>query len=160
MKNNIYGKNFLGFTKKAMITKSRNKKAQYIVEQPEKLLSISPFTSKEFQKRKFSLLSELLSFLYSHNRIDGTFQHISNLILLSLITPETTFLDKIFSVRINYHFKNFYFKDHIVIIKKISSLLKQDVSITNKQLLKYCRLERFFIKICLKDYLNNSKLIF
>ncbi|TFG08111.1 MAG: hypothetical protein EU539_03245 [Promethearchaeota archaeon] len=140
-----------------MMSRSYNKKTQYYLEEIQNPFKNSFFNIKEFQKRKFFFISELLLFLFNRRKTRETYKHVSDLIKISLFSPESYFLDKIFSIKLNSQFEDFNFRDYIIIIKKIIALLKQHSAISNRELLKNCQLERFFIKVCLEDYLSDAE---
>jgi len=142
-----------------MITKTYKKRYQGIVEETNYIPQIPKLNLKEFQKRKSSLISELSFLLTTHNNSKNDYINISKLIISTLNAPETYFFDKIFSFKKNNPFENFDLKDFLITIKKISSLLKQSSFMPVQQILENCSLERFFIKLFLKDFLLHSQLL-
>ena len=136
-----------------MIAKTYKKRYQDIIEETLYIPQIAKVNLKEFQKRKLSLISELTFLLTFHNNSKNEYKNISKLIISTLNAPETYFFDKIFSFK-NYNpFENYDLKDYLITIKKVSSLLKQPSFLSVQQILENCSLERFFIKLFLKDFL-------
>jgi hypothetical protein len=140
-----------------MITKSYKKRYQDIIEENYNLPQVPKLSLKEFQKRKSSLLSELTFLLTTHHNSKNEFINISKLIISTLNAPEKYFFDKIFSFKKKNPFENFDLKDYLITIKKVSSLLKHTSYLPVQKILENCSLERFFIKLFLKDFLLDSQ---
>ena len=140
-----------------MIAKTYKKRYQDIIEEIYYIPQVSKLNLKEFQKRKSSLISELTFLLISHNNSKNEYTNISKLIISTLNAPEAYFFDKIFSFKKRNPFENFDLKDYLVTIKKVSSLLGQTSFLPVRQILENCNLERFFIKLFLKDFLLHNQ---
>ncbi|TFG27716.1 MAG: hypothetical protein EU532_06910 [Promethearchaeota archaeon] len=121
------------------------------------ITQITIFNSKEFQKRKLSLISELAVLLTTHNNSQKEYKNISKLIISTLKAPEAFFSDKAFSFTTRNPFENYAFKEYLLTIKKVSILLKQPLFLSVRQILKNCSAERFFINMFLKDFLVKNQ---
>ncbi len=140
-----------------MIAKTYKKRYQDLIEENFYIPQVPKLDLKEFQKRKASLISELTFLLTTHNNSKNEYTNISKSIISTLNAPETYFFDKIFSFKKNNPFGNFDLKDSLITIKKVSSLLKQTSFLTIRQILENCILERFFIKLFLKDFILHNQ---
>ncbi len=140
-----------------MIAKTYKKRYQDIIEETYYIPQVSKLNLNEFQKRKSSLISELTFLLTTHNNSKNEYTNISKLIISTLNAPEAYFLDKIFSFKKINPFECFDLKDYLVTIKKVSSLLGQNSFLPVQKILENCNLERFFIKLFLKDFLLNNQ---
>jgi len=140
-----------------MIAKTYKKRYQDLIEENFYIPQVPKLDLKEFQKRKASLISELTFLLTTHNNSKNEYTNISKSIISTLNAPETYFLDKTFSFKKNNPFENFDLSDFLLTIKKVSSLLKQTSFLTVRQILENCSLERFFIKLFLKDFILHDQ---
>ena len=136
-----------------MIAKTFKEKYKHYLAETQHITQITIIDSKEFQKRKFSFVSELAVLLTTHNNSQKEYKKISKLITFTLKAPEAFFRDKAFSFRTPNPFENYAFKEYLLTIKKVSILLKQPLFLSVQQILKYCSTERFFINMFLKDFL-------
>ena len=109
--------------------------------------------NKEFQKRKFQFINELLCLLFSHKKEREISKIISDLIIFTLSIQEYHFLDKAYTVSMENTSKVYDPHNYLHILKKIHILLFQTGSLSEEERLRFYRLERF----CIKNYLKKSR---
>ena len=140
-----------------MIAKTYKKRYQDIIEEIYYIPQVSKLNLNEFQKRKSTFISELTFLLTTHNNSKNEYANISKLIISTLNAPEAYFFDNIFSFKTINPFENYDLTDFLLTLKKVSSLLGQTSFLPVRQILENCNLERFFIKLFLKDFLLHNQ---
>ncbi|MHA1437373.1 MAG: hypothetical protein ACTSPD_07320 [Promethearchaeota archaeon] len=101
---------------------------------------------KRNQNLKFKLISELVSILFMHKNSTDNFRNISKLINFLLNTDA------------NYYYKcgNESYGDinkYLIVIKEIRSIMENNPNLSNKQRGEICIIERYFMKLYLKEFL-------
>jgi len=109
------------------------------------------FAPIEFQKRKSQFINELSCLLFTHKEDSEIGVIISELIVFTLTIQERYFLDKVYTASKNSLFTAFDLNDYLIILKKIHMLLFQSRCLSDKERLRFYRLERF----CIKRYLKH-----
>lgn len=110
------------------------------------------FATIEFQKRKFQFVNELSCLLFTHKEDREIAVIISELMVFALTIQERHFLDKVYTASKTSMFTAFEPNDYLIILKKIHMLLFQSGCLSDKERLRFYRLERF----CIKRYLESS----
>lgn len=104
----------------------------------------------EAQKLKFRFISKLISLMRGQKIFDGYFKILSNLISLTLNAPEKVFDDVLFSES-NENFNQKAEKEEfLVLLDQVRIIFNKCPNLTIQQKLKYCSIERYFMKCFLK----------
>jgi len=104
---------------------------------------------KNIWKNKFIFISELTSMLFQHKHLNESLKNISDLIVLSLGAKENAFDMNISKFEYEYDINRY-----LEFLNKVRYLLMNNPDLTNNQKFDYCRIERFFMKLYLKEYLS------
>ena len=87
-----------------------------------------------------------MSLLYKNKSYSGSFKNISNLVILALNQEKSGFFDQI-------NHRNI--EDYLKILKMIRSSFVNNSELTLEQKYEYCSMERFFMKLYLKEFKTN-----
>ena len=123
------------------------------------------FDKKEGQKCKFQFISELMSMLFKHKSAPDSFKNLSKLITLSLKEPSENFADVLFTGNKGYNFDeilgefdlisnqayNYDKNDYLLMLNRVRSIFNQCSDLTFKQKFDFCSIERYFMKLFLKN---------
>ena len=101
------------------------------------------FVNEDTQRKKFSLISGLMFMLFKHNNNQETIKNISNFIVLALKTKNNNLSDNL----------DGDFDDYLALLKEIRAILLNNPKFTNKQKFECCSIERYFMKMYLKEFL-------
>jgi len=111
----------------------------------------SNFAPIVFQRRKSQFINELSCLLFIHKKDREIRVIISELIVFTLTIQERYFLDKVYTASKTNLFTAFDLNDYLIILKKIHMLLFQSRCLSDKEKLRFYRLERY----CIKRYLEH-----
>jgi len=111
------------------------------------LESFPQFNKEGLQKNKFNFISELMALLYKNKTFTGSFRNISNLVILALNEEKPDLCDQINHRNID---------DYLKILNMIRSALTDKPELTHEQKFNYCTIERFFMKLYLKEFLTKK----
>ncbi len=124
------------------------------------------------QKRKFHFISELILLLFAHKNSHDSYKNISNLINLSLETHNENYTNILFSSNstgfLNYAkigFNNFVNQKkkytinkntYLLMLNRVRSILNSCTDMTNDQKFDYYSIERYFMKLYLRECLKKN----
>jgi hypothetical protein len=110
------------------------------------LVDLTKSSKSIVEKNKYNLLSDLMSILFKYKNNKDSFKYISNLINVSLISDKR---------HLSYNNTSNNFKEkYLLILKIIRSFLLNQQNLTNHQKSEYCSIERYFMKLYLKEFLE------
>ena len=120
------------------------------------------------KKCKFNFISELVLLFFSHKNYKDSYKYFSTLINLSLQIPEKKFTDIIFSGKNAFKYEDnhdsefilaskscFDKNNYLLMLNRIRSILTSCPELTYKQKFDYCSIERYFMKLYLKECIVN-----
>ncbi len=122
------------------------------------------------QKCKFHFISELILLLFVHKNSHDSYKNISNLINLSLETHNENYADILFSSNrkgfFNYAkigFNNLVNQKYrinkntyLLMLNRVRSILNSCTDMTNDQKFDYYSIERYFMKLYLRECLKKN----
>jgi len=129
-----------------MISKSLSKKDFKYFEESYLFSEISNDNRREFQRRKSSFISELVYLLFNHRETPSELKEISKIIISSLKSSESVYLDKVFSYKNHNPFLQFNFRAYLITLKKISVILKNSKYHSVENVLEQCSLKECLLK--------------
>ncbi len=127
-----------------------NNKKFYNIGEDKKDLNFFELNKSKYEDKTYEFISDLINILFKYKNSYNSFLHVST--LLNLILNQIN----------NKSLLKFYYSDfsgdtkdkYLVILKIIRSFLEKDTRLTNIQKSQCCQIERFLMKLYLKEFLE------